>query len=78
MSPLTVEAPTDAQLVAIANMCSERGIERPSAVYSKAEASEIITAIQVGQYDPSRYVPTHLQVHEEPWADFDYDDEIPF
>lgn len=57
MSALTVIAPSDAQLLYIAGLCAERGLERPAAVYSKAEASEIIAAILQGQYDPADYQP---------------------
>lgn len=74
MSPLTVEAPTDAQLVLIANMCSERNLERPTAVYSKADASHCIEAILRGQYDPDFY-----RVGAQSLYGLDADDsEIPF
>jgi hypothetical protein len=52
-----IVAPTDAQLTLIDTLCRERGFEFPPAVHSMREASEIITAIQLGQYDPSYYRP---------------------
>lgn len=55
MSLLTVEAPSDAQLRYIAGLCEERGLDHPAAIYSKAEASEIIEAILRRQYDPAFY-----------------------
>lgn len=55
MSALTIEAPTDAQLGYIASLCREHGIPAPELVYSKQEASEIITAMREGRYDPERY-----------------------
>jgi len=54
---LTIEAPTDAQLDYIAGLCADRGLVFPAAVYSKAEASEIIDAIRQGRYDPDAYDP---------------------
>lgn len=69
MSPLlTIEAPTDAQLLTIHAMLAERDLPRPDAVASKAEASEIIRAISHNVYDPGRYAyPFSMS-----------DDEIPF
>lgn len=68
MSPRTIEAPTDAQLLTIRHMCDERDLPRPEAVFSKAEASEIITAISLGQYDPDFYAlaaPTYYGLDTE-------------
>lgn len=59
MSPLTIQAPTDAQLLTIRHMCDERDLPRPGAVCSKAEASEIIGALSAGTYDPERYRLTY-------------------
>jgi hypothetical protein len=50
-----IEAPTDAQLLTIRHMCAERELPRPEVVFSKKEASEIISAISLGQYDPAFY-----------------------
>lgn len=56
MTPLTVEAPSDAQLRYIAGLCDERGLVPPSVVASKQEGSEIIGAILARECDPARYV----------------------
>jgi hypothetical protein len=55
VSPLTIEAPSDAQLLTIRHMLTERGLARPDVIASKREASEIITAIQDGSYNPELY-----------------------
>lgn len=55
MSPLLIEAPTDAQLLYIARLCVERELPRPEVVASKAEGGEIIDALKAGTYDPGRY-----------------------
>lgn len=55
MSPLLIEAPSDAQLLYIWKLCDEHHVDRPQAVASKTEASEIIDAIRGGTYDPGRY-----------------------
>lgn len=52
---LTVEAPSDSQLSYITDLCQKKGQPFPEAVYSKSEASEIITALQTQTYDPARY-----------------------
>lgn len=57
MSTDTITAPTDAQLSYIADLCAKNGHPAPAAIYSSREASEIITALRTGNYDPSRYVP---------------------
>lgn len=57
---LRIEAPSDAQLALIARLCREQGWELPEAVASKAEASEIISAMLASTYDPTRY--------EYPWG----------
>ena len=63
MSPVTIVAPTDAQLGDIASLCREHGLPMP-VVYSKQEASEIIGAMREGRYDPERYVIAA----DLPWA----------
>jgi len=55
MSPLTILAPTDAQLSYIASLCNDRGLEPPQAVASKQEASDIIDRILRREYDPDHY-----------------------
>lgn len=52
---LTITAPTDAQLGYIADLCRKQGLEAPEAVASSQEASEIISAIRTGNYNPRRY-----------------------
>jgi hypothetical protein len=52
-----VEAPTDAQLEYINDLCAERGIPLPDAIHSKTEASEIISSIRTRTYDPRRHRP---------------------
>lgn len=47
-----IVAPTDSQLRLIAKLCRERGYERPAAIHSMREASECITAMLQGRYDP--------------------------
>lgn len=56
MTVLSIEAPSDAQLLTIRAMCDERDVIRPEVVCSKHEASEIIDALKVGTYDPGRYL----------------------
>lgn len=74
MSLLTILAPSDAQLLTIAHMCDERGLERPQAIYSKEDASSIIGAILHGQYDPDFH-----RVGSPTFYGLDADDtEIPF
>jgi hypothetical protein len=55
VSPLLVEAPSDAQLLTIRHMLAERGLEPPDVIARKREASEIIGAIQAGTYNPELY-----------------------
>lgn len=55
MTAEAIVAPTDAQLRYIADLCARHGFELP-VVYSSREASEIITALRTGTYDPERYV----------------------
>lgn len=55
MSPLLIEAPSDAQLLYIAKLCGEQDVPRPEVVASKAEGGEIIDALKDGTYDPGRY-----------------------
>lgn len=47
--PLVIEAPTDKQLDYIAGLCADRGLKFPAVVYSKTEASVIISEILRGQ-----------------------------
>jgi hypothetical protein len=71
---LRIEAPSDAQIRYIRGLCDEHGHEFPEAVFSKAEASEIIAAILHRQYDPAFYAlgaPTYYG------ADAD-DSDVPF
>ena len=64
MSGEAIHAPTDAQLSYIAALCHRQGFLPPDAVHSSREASEIITALRTGEYDPERYtVDADL-----PWA----------
>lgn len=49
-----IVAPTDAQLRYIADLCVRHGFELP-VVYSSREASQIITALRTGTYDPARF-----------------------
>lgn len=65
MSPLTIIAPTDAQLLTIGHMCDERGLQRPDAVASKAEASEIIDALRASRYDPARYAYPFTDTYDD-------------
>lgn len=44
-----------AQLDYIGRLCDEKQAERPDEPLSKAEASEIIDALQAGTYDPAKY-----------------------
>lgn len=69
---LRIEAPTDAQLAYIASLCREQGLEPPGAVYSKAEASEIIGAMRASTYRADDYAA--------PGADALLDDypDVPF
>ena len=52
---LTVEAPTDAQLDYIRALCRQAEQPLPDCIFSKQEASEIISALKTGIYDPERY-----------------------
>lgn len=51
--------PSDLQLLTINRMVVDRDLEPPEAVASKSEASEIITSIADGSYDPARYAVRH-------------------
>jgi hypothetical protein len=78
MSDLRIEAPTDSQLEFVAKLCGERGWSSPLAIHSKQEASEIITGILEGTYQPERYVPSGRRyVPEDLVPDYDPDD-VPF
>lgn len=55
MTPLTIEAPTDAQLAYIAALCTQHEMPLPDAVASKVEASRIIEELKSWQYDPANY-----------------------
>lgn len=52
---LTIQAPSDAQLIYIRNLTLELGARYPQAIASKTEAAEIIDALKDGTYDPGRY-----------------------
>lgn len=65
MSPLSIQAPTDAQLDYIAKLVQDRGWQPPDAVASKQEASEIIEGMLHGTYVAARY-------------QFPFDDGAPF
>lgn len=54
--------PSDLQLLTINRMCVDRDLVPPEAIASSAEASEIITAIGNGSYDPARYTVEHAYV----------------
>jgi hypothetical protein len=54
MSPLTIEAPTDAQLDYIRELCRARGYLMP-AVHSKTEASLLIDEIRSDRYAPPEW-----------------------
>ena len=55
MTADAIVAPTDAQLAYIRDLCDRNGFPRPECVHSSREASEIITALRTGSYDPERY-----------------------
>ena len=60
---VAIVAPTDAQLSYIASLARLNGYP-PPVVYSKHEASEIITALRTGTYQPEDFgVDADL-----PWA----------
>lgn len=61
---MAIVAPTDPQLAMIARLCAEQGWQPPEAVHSKAEASEIISAMLASTYDPARYAANQPL----PWA----------
>jgi hypothetical protein len=52
---LTIVTPSDAQLDYVADLCRKQSLEPPQAIHSSQEASEIISAIRTGTYDPERY-----------------------
>lgn len=54
MTAEAIVAPTDAQLRYIADLAAKQGWPLP-VVYSSREASEIITALRTGTYNPERY-----------------------
>ncbi len=68
---ITVEAPTDAQLLTIRHMCAERDLEPPAVVWSKAEGRAIFDAIKAGTYSPADYrapgSPGIEDKPEQPW-----------
>ena len=55
MTTDAIVAPTDAQLAYVRDLCARNGFPPPVAIYSSREASEIITALRTGSYDPERY-----------------------
>ena len=60
MSGLVIEAPSDAQLAYISDLCRKQGLPLPDCVASRQEASAIIDAIRAGTY---RY-----EDYEWPWG----------
>jgi hypothetical protein len=78
VTPLSIQAPTDAQLDYIRVLCETRGWPAPAAVHSKQEASEIISGIQAGTYEPGQHEPAGgLDAWGLPSPDYDPDD-VPF
>lgn len=68
---LRVEAPSDAQLDFIAQLCRERGWTPPGAVYSKAEASEILGGMLASTYRADDYrEPSAAPTHDD--ADYSF------
>ena len=47
---LVIEAPSDAQLAYISDLCRKNSLPLPDCVASKTEASEIINRIRAGTY----------------------------
>lgn len=60
---LQIEAPSEAQLDYIRDLCHREGVALPDVIASKQEASEIIDRIKAGTY---RY------------EDFEYPWDVPF
>ena len=58
-----IEAPSDAQLSYISDLCRKQGLPIPDAIASKQEASEIIERIKAGTYQ---------------YEDFEYPWSLPF
>ena len=54
MTADAIVAPTDAHLGYVRDLCARHGFEMPP-VYSSREASEIITALRTGNYDPGHF-----------------------
>lgn len=52
---LTIEAPTDAQLGYITDLCAKKGLRQPEVIASKQEAGRIIDAIRNGTYGADEY-----------------------
>jgi hypothetical protein len=78
VSPLSIQAPTDAQLDYIRVLCETRGWPAPAAVHSKQEASEIIDAIQAGTYESGQHEPAGRNyVPADLLPEYD-DDDLPF
>jgi hypothetical protein len=66
---LRIEPPTDPQLAMIGRLCAEQGWTPPGAVYSKAEASEIIGGMLAATYDAELYrAPSSAPTYDD--ADF--------
>lgn len=55
MTAFLLEAPTDAQLAYIRDLCERHSLAPPEAVASRQEASAVIGAILDGSYDPDEY-----------------------
>lgn len=62
---LRIEAPTDAQLSYIAALCRDQGWQPPGAVYSKAEASEIIRAMKAATYRAEHYAAPDGPIYDD-------------
>jgi hypothetical protein len=54
-APKMPEQPSDAQQKLIAKLCKEKNHVEPDWIASKEQASEIITALQNGSYNPAAY-----------------------
>lgn len=54
-APKMPEQPSDAQQKLIARLCKEKNHVEPDWIASKEQASEIITALQNGSYNPAAY-----------------------
>lgn len=55
MTALVIEAPTDAQLDYIRDLCRKADVPTPDAIYSRQEASVIIEQLRAGRYNWREY-----------------------